>query len=132
MAVSDTATTWIGIKNEHGFYSHHYLSEVFSGDIKETLSQWLQKEKEEEVKTPYNRLKALHIDYFSSNEKIRRERSIKERITLQRSFFQQLISVLGYEWDPQNLTLDDHSEVPILALVGSGSNAAPGLIILGG
>ena len=29
-----TAATFTGIHNENEFYSHHYLSEIFSGDIR--------------------------------------------------------------------------------------------------
>lgn len=34
----------VGIYNENDFYSHHYLSEVFVGDIRGVLEQWLEKE----------------------------------------------------------------------------------------
>ena len=37
MAISDIVQTFAGITNENEFYSHHYLSEVFSGDIKARL-----------------------------------------------------------------------------------------------
>ena len=35
-----TAATFIGIHNENEFYSHHYLSEIFSGDIRATVDRW--------------------------------------------------------------------------------------------
>jgi hypothetical protein len=31
--MADTATTFAGIHNENEFYSHHNLSEIFSGDL---------------------------------------------------------------------------------------------------
>ena len=36
----DAAATFAGIHNENEFYSHHYLSEIFAGDIKETIKRW--------------------------------------------------------------------------------------------
>ena len=40
MPVLDAVQTFAGIANENEFYSHHYLAEVFKGDIKERLDQW--------------------------------------------------------------------------------------------
>ena len=36
----NAAATFAGIHNENEFYSHHYLSEIFAGDIKETIKRW--------------------------------------------------------------------------------------------
>ena len=38
--MADTATTFAGIHNENEFYSHHYLSEIFTGDIRDTAARW--------------------------------------------------------------------------------------------
>ena len=35
-----TAAAFTGIHNENEFYSHHYLSEIFSGDIRATVDRW--------------------------------------------------------------------------------------------
>ena len=40
MAVLDAVQTFAGIANENEFYSHHYLAEVFKGDIKARLDAW--------------------------------------------------------------------------------------------
>ena len=34
MSVAETVSTFVGLANENEFYSHHYLAEVFKGDIK--------------------------------------------------------------------------------------------------
>ena len=39
-ATAETAATFAGIHNENEFYSHHYLSEVFAGDIREAVERW--------------------------------------------------------------------------------------------
>ena len=40
MPVLDAVQTFTGIANENEFYSHHYLAEVFKGDIKARLDAW--------------------------------------------------------------------------------------------
>ena len=38
--VLDAVQNFAGIANEIEFYSHHYLAEVFKGDIKTKLDAW--------------------------------------------------------------------------------------------
>ena len=40
MPVLEAVQTFAGITNENEFYSHHYLAEVFKGDIKDRLEAW--------------------------------------------------------------------------------------------
>lgn len=136
MAIADTAATYIGINNENEFYSHHYLSQVFEGDIKQVLADWLEEESrskehdEVTIQAPFNQLRNISRDYFSMREKIRREKNANKRITLQREFFKQLLPVIGYNYEPHNLELDDHTEIPVLTEISNQSGAAD-LIILG-
>ncbi|MBL3601403.1 MAG: class I SAM-dependent DNA methyltransferase [gamma proteobacterium endosymbiont of Lamellibrachia anaximandri] len=129
MAIADTAATYIGINNENEFYSHHYLSEVFRGDIKATLDAWSTAEEEGGEKSPVSQLKGIYRDYFAATERLRRERSPRVRIDLQREIFWQLTVVLGYPWQPQNLQLEEGSEIPVLAAVDHGG--APELLLIG-
>jgi len=155
MAIKDTAATYIGLSNENEFYSHHYLSEVFTGDIRQTLDAWVAMEaqakesyaqeavsasNDEQKKAPYNGLKSLSRDYFTMREQMRRAVSGKvaanKRVALQRQFFQRLLTVLGYTYQPQNLVLEDNTEIPILGAVCSGNETdgeviAPELVLLG-
>lgn len=39
MPVADTVQTFAGIANENEFYGHHYLSEVFKGDIRALIER---------------------------------------------------------------------------------------------
>ena len=135
MAIADTAATYIGINNENEFYSHHYLSQVFEGDIKQVLADWLEEESRSKeqgatIQTPFNQLRNISRDYFSMREKIRRERSANKRIALQRDFFKQLLPVIGFSYQPHNLELDDHSELPVLTALSQQGGAAD-LIIIG-
>ena len=40
MPVLDAVQTFAGISNDNEFYSHHYLAEVFRGDIKTRIEAW--------------------------------------------------------------------------------------------
>ena len=136
MAIADTAATYIGINNENEFYSHYYLSQVFEGDIKQLLTDWQEEENRSKqddqttVQTPYNQLRGISREYFAMSEKLRRESSAKRRISLQREFFEMLLPVLGYQYQPQNLELDDHSEIPVLTAQSHQQGTAD-LVIIG-
>jgi len=126
---------YIGISNENEFYSHHYLSEVFKGDIKQVLDGWQQRKADEVdheggFETPHQRLKGLARDYFIMRERMRRGSSHKERISMQRAFFSQLLPVFGFAWHPHQITMDDGFEVPVLAAAGAHEHS-PDLLILG-
>lgn len=75
---------WIGIINENEFYSQHYLSEIFSGDVRGVLDAWTQREqqareaaraadkREPDWRTPWGRLNALARDSLQQMEEIGR------------------------------------------------------------
>ena len=63
MPVLDAVQTFAGIANENEFYSHHYLAEVFKGDIKARLDAWDAAEEPnipatKPYRAPYKRLQA--------------------------------------------------------------------------
>ena len=132
MAAADAITSYVGISNENEFYSQHYLSEIFKGDIKSILDEWqsAETESEGENKAPFNRLKALHKDYFAIRDRLVRAPGAKRRIELQREFFQSLLATLGYQWAPQDLVIDGDVEIPVLALMADAGKP-PSLVALG-
>ena len=44
MSVAQTVQSFTGIANENEFYGHHYLSEVFKGDIRTQIEEWQARE----------------------------------------------------------------------------------------
>lgn len=132
MAATETTTSYVGISNENEFYSQHYLSEIFKGDIKAILEAWqtAETESEGETKAPFTRLKALHKDYFAIRDRLVRAPGAKRRVELQREFFQALLTTLGYHWQPQDLFIDGDAEIPVLAQVAE-SGKPTSLIALG-
>ena len=125
-----TAATFTGIHNENEFYSHHYLSEIFSGDIRATVDRWREEAEAERGRTPYAALRALAGEYVRFRRDFDRERRSGQRLTLQREWFRHLLPALGYEWSPANHLFDDGDEVPVLCAAG-GKAGAPALLALG-
>ncbi|MCB1716350.1 MAG: hypothetical protein KDK05_14595, partial [Candidatus Competibacteraceae bacterium] len=123
-------TSLIGISNDNEFYSHHYLSEVFRGDIKGLLDDWQRSADDDaDFIAPPLRLRNLHRDYFALREKLGRERSVRARIELQRDFFRRLLSALDYPCQPMDLKLEEGDELPVLGLIGQPGLAQ--LVLLG-
>ena len=125
-----TTAAFTGIHNENEFYSHHYLSEIFSGDIRATVDRWRESAETEGGRTPYAALRALAGEYVRFRRDFDRERRSGRRLTLQREWFRQLLPALGYKWAPANHPLDDGDEVPVLCAAG-GKAGAPVLLALG-
>jgi len=42
-----------GIHNVKGFYSHHYLAEIFTGDVQTTLERWRGQAESASARTPW-------------------------------------------------------------------------------
>lgn len=125
MAISDNAATYLGIQNENEFYSAHYLSEVFDGDIRDLIQQWQAKEEQDRetqqtviFEPPYQRLKNLSRPYFKTHEKIQRERSLKATLEERRELHQQLLSALDIPYAPYNHVFsigNKDVELPVLS-----------------
>lgn len=121
MAVSDNAASLLGISNENEFYAAHYLSEVFTGDIKDTLANWQAKadaEKESGVtqpyQTPYAQLKQIANAYFLARERSQKERNDSNRWSMQLEFSIKLLSAFGFNAQPQQLLVGKEAELPVL------------------
>ena len=128
-------TTFTGIQNENEFYSHHYLSEVFANDIRTTTGRWREAatESEDGQPAPDQALRALTRPYLRFRRQFSRERRHEARVRLQRDWFRQILTALGYDFQPTNHLLDDDTgdEVPVLHAAGIQQGTAQ-LLVLGG
>ena len=119
---------WAGISNENEFYSEHYLSEVFSGDIKATLDAWQEQENtareiakakgealDDAVLAPWNRLRGNASAYNQAQSQIERVRDPERRVHGQREQVRDLLSVFGYGFNPRRLPAGEEAEFPVLA-----------------
>ena len=117
--MADTATTFAGIHNENEFYSHHYLSEIFTGDIRDTVARWRDAADaaggaSAGARTPPDALRALARDYLQFRRQFAHARQHEARVRRQRRWFAQLLNALGYGHEPHNHLLEDGDEVPVL------------------
>ncbi|NLC35347.1 MAG: class I SAM-dependent DNA methyltransferase [Alcaligenaceae bacterium] len=100
MPVLEAVQTFTGITNENEFYSHHYLAEVFKGDIKARLDAWdaLETEHagEENQRAPYKRLQAWAQKWFSLHSQIQHAGDDKQRWKLFTEIQTGLLEALGY------------------------------------
>lgn len=83
MSVLEAIQTFAGISNENEFYSHHYLAEVFKGDIKTRLDAWDAHEAEhpgvDADRAPPKRLAAWAQKWFALRGQITRARDDAEK-----------------------------------------------------
>jgi type I restriction-modification system DNA methylase subunit len=121
----------LGINNENDFYSHHYLSSVFEGDIRGVLDTWLAQEtqaKEHEkqqrdlgrktetgYRAPHNQLNSYSGAYFKLLNDHKQERNTDKRLTDQRMRWQPILQALGYQLSPSNIELESGLQLPVLA-----------------
>ncbi len=127
-------STFTGIQNENEFYSHHYLAEIFAKDIQATITGWREDAAEggEGQRSPDQALRALARPYLQFRQRFGRERRHHERVQLQRGWFSQVLSVLGYRFSPANYILDGASgdDIPALCTLDS-PNGTTRLLVLG-
>ncbi|MEI6544933.1 MAG: hypothetical protein WCL60_15575, partial [Methylococcales bacterium] len=128
-----------GINNENEFYSHHYLSAIFEGDLKDTFTQWQNQEDAyreaikitgekndvfAETRAPWIRLRSLGQDFFQLQNQLEKEKEPSSRLQRQHQFFAKLLTALGYHWAPTLKPLNGSGDLPVLAEVAQGNNPA--------
>lgn len=104
MPVLDAVQTFAGIANENEFYSHHYLAEVFKGDIKAKLDAWEAAEADhpsaaadhEQHRAPHKRLQAWAQKWFALRGQINRAKDDAEKLALFTQLQTGLLQALGY------------------------------------
>src|SRR5215470_677005 len=101
MAVADAVQTFVGITNENEFYSHHYLAEVFKGDIKARIDAWLQHEEEpgrdDDVgRAPFKRLASWSGRWFGLRGDLSKIRDPGEKLIAFAELQKGLLRALGY------------------------------------
>lgn len=131
MSVADSISTFAGLTNENEFYSHHYLAEVFKGDIKSLIEQWQAAEEDSGAanKAPFKQLQACSARWFAQQANVVRSKSPEDRLAAHREMHQPLLSALGYTIQPQQCELLPGKPVAIWQVLGE-QGKAPQLIIV--
>lgn len=130
MPVAEAVSTFAGIVNENEFYSHHYLAEVFSGDIKARLDAWQQAEEAEPAqKAPQRQLAACATRWFAQRSAILRAREPAARLAAFAQLQSGLLAALGYSPAPRTLELHPGMPVPVWEAVGEPGKSAQLIVI---
>lgn len=134
MSVADSVSTFAGLTNENEFYSHHYLAEVFKGDIKSLIEHWQAVEDAENAagathKAPFKQLQACSARWFAQQANVVRSKSPEERLAAHRELHQPLLAALGYTIQPQQCELLPGRPLPVWQVWGE-QGKAPQLIIV--
>jgi hypothetical protein len=130
MPVVEAVQTFVGIANENEFYSHHYLSEVFRGDIRERLEQWAAAEETQpEQRAPYKQLASWAGQWFALCNAGTRGGAAAEQLASFQQVQQGLLQALGYAIAPQHLELQAGMPVPVWQVIGDAGKAPQVLVV---
>ena len=130
MPVVEAMQTFIGIANENEFYSHHYLSEVLKGDIRERLEQWAAAEETHpEQRAPYRQLASWASQWFALRNASSYGGTAAEQLERFRQVQQGLLRALGYAITPRHLELQAGMSVPVWQVIGDPSKAPQMLVV---
>ena len=138
MPVAQSVESFAGIANENEFYGHHYLAEVFKGDIRSLIESWQALEDDvagadEEVRAaarpPYKRLGGLGGKWFAALASHGRHRENSELLESHRQMHSPFLEALGYKHKPQQIELQGGMPIPVWAAYGE-AHKAPSLLIV--
>lgn len=117
---------WIGLTNENEFYSQHYLSEIFTGDVRGVLEAWTTREteareaaraqgrKEPDWRAPWNALSGQWREAVQTLESLRRPQPPMDRLDAGRALLRPLLAAFDLPFAPERRPLDDDLELPLL------------------
>jgi hypothetical protein len=138
MSIAQTVQSFTGIANENEFYGHHYLAEVFKGDIKNLIESWQAIEDAAAQKddltraanrSPYKKLGGLGGKWFSglaTHGRLREEGDLLQSFT---ELHKPLLDALGYKLKPGNIELEAGLSIPVWAAYGA-DHKAPTLLVI--
>ena len=144
MSIAQTVQSFVGIANENEFYGHHYLAEVFKGDIRTLIETWQAAEaaaaqtpatgasREEirvESRAPYKRLGGLGGKWFANLASHARLREDVERLQSHVLLHTPLLEALGYKFQPKQIELQAGMPLPVWAAFGV-AHQPPQLVIV--
>lgn len=134
MTTDTAAQVFAGISNENEFYGHHYLAEVFKGDIRDRLNAWQAREDEakeanEPWRSPQRVLVGAGGRWFREREKLRHASDTDTFAQLFAQLQQPMLQAFGYAIAPSVLTLVDGHPIRVWQRLGPADRASQLLVI---
>ena len=133
MSVAQTVQSFTGIANENEFYGHHYLAEVFKGDIRALIESWQAAEEaaaqslaageaaaeaRADSRAPHKRLAGLGGKWFAALATLARLREDAERLQVHQQLHAPLFEALGYQLRPRQIELQAGMSVSVWVVFG--------------
>lgn len=103
-----------GLSNENEFYSEHYLTTIFEGDIEETLRAWREADKAGQP-SPARLLDKAGSLWRRLSAEYRDQRDDRKRLAVARTFTHDFLTALGYERRVELLHDAEGKLIPVLA-----------------
>ena len=135
MSATQAVQTFSGITNENEFYGHHYLAEVFQGDIKALIDRWqaaeesaVSTDEKAAAKPPHRRLLGTAGKWFAAVSALQALKSSDERLSAHLAMHRPLLEALGYQIQPRVLELEPGHALPIWNAFGK-ETSAPSLLL---
>ena len=144
MSVAQTVQSFVGIANENEFYGHHYLAEVFKGDIRAQIeSLQIAEEVADEAasaspgttqsrsvyRAPHKRLGGLGGKWFAALAAHARLRDDADLLQSHLQLHTPPLEALGYRLQPKEIELQVGMPVPVWAAIGM-AHQPPQLVIV--
>jgi len=134
MAAPPTVQTFAGIVNENEFYSHHYLADVFKGDIKARIDAWTQAEQEpaksaDARRAPFKQVASWSTRWFALRADLSKAREAREKLAIFTERHAGLLRALGYTLAPAQHEFVAGSPLPVWVVLGD-PHKAPQLIVV--
>jgi hypothetical protein len=123
MTSTQSAQAFSGIANENEFYGHHYLAEVFKGDIRDLVEKWDADEDAGKERAPYKRLAGTAGKWFASLAAQKNLGDDDEKLAAHLRLHQPLLEALGYSLKPDQIELQKGMPVPVWAAYGADGEA---------
>lgn len=127
MPTLEAVQTFAGINNENEFYSHHYLAEVFKGDVKARLDAWDATEAlnadNELHRAPPKKLTAWSKKWFSIRNRLATQNAESlEKLKAHAELQSGLLDALGYGAELPRASLYEFvagTPVPVWQVLGN-------------
>lgn len=134
MATDTTGSVFAGITNENEFYGHHYLAEVFRGDIRERIEAWEKQETEakaagEAWRAPHRQLAGLPSRWARERERVRHARDAESHAAAVQALQSLMLEALGYRVQPAVTTVVDGHPIRVWQRIDL-PGGAPQLLVI--
>ena len=121
-----------GINNHNEYYTNHYFSSIFEENASSTISSWrIESQNQENIKTPWAKLKSCSGSYQKTNKIISRNLSELKKAEAIIDFSNNILTALSFNNNSKPFIVNSTSQIDIpIYLEIKKNNGAPLLWIL--